>query len=125
MTTYNNITEAWSDKALSMAREPLNLGEMLVYDAVSLLRGPCGDRMSIWIKLEGNVIDKISFMTDGCGATFAAGSAVTQLAKRCTIFKARSITPQAVINACNGLPASHLHCAILAVHTLNKTLDKL
>jgi len=119
------INETWSEKALALAQAPVNLGEMKDHDGVSLVRGPCGDRMAIWIKLEGRVIDEISFLTDGCGATLAAGSAVTELARGCTAFKARSITPQAVIAFCEGLPASHTHCAFLAVQTLNKALDSL
>lgn len=118
-------TETWSEKAMQLAHHPLNLGEMTPYDGVALVHGPCGDRMAIWIRMENRRIADITFVTDGCGATLAAGSAVTELAKNCTPFKARSITPQAVIQFCDGLPPSHTHCAFLAVQTLTKALDAL
>ena len=120
-----SLQEVWSETALRHAQYPANLGEMTKYDGVALVKGPCGDRMAIWLKLDGEVIGKASFVTDGCGATLACGSAVTTLAQGLTPFDARRVTPQAVIGFLDGLPPSHLHCATLAVQTLARALEAL
>lgn len=117
--------EVFSDRVIELAYEPLNVGEMDDPDAIALVRGQCGDRMAVSIKIEEGKIGVIRFLTDGCGATVACGSAVTELAKGKTPWDARKIYPQHVIRFLDGLPDSHLHCAALSVQALRHALDKL
>lgn len=120
-----NASERYSDKVLELAYEPRNVGEIENPDGIGFAKGSCGDRMSIFLKVTDDVITDIRFLTDGCGATLACGSAVTMLAKDRTPFEAEKIYPQTVIRFLDGLPASHLHCAALAVQTLRKALTSL
>ncbi len=124
-TSTRDSFEVYSDKVIELAYEPLNVGEMDDPDAIALVQGECGDRMTISIKIKDGRIDTIRFLTDGCGATLACGSAVTEIAKGRSIWEARKIHPQTVIQFLDGLPDSHLHCATLAVQALRRTLDKL
>lgn len=120
-----NASEGYSEKVLELAYEPQNVGEIENPDGVGFAHGSCGDRMSIFIKLENQYISDIKFLTDGCGATLACGSAVTQMAKGRTPFEATKIHPQHIVRFLDGLPSSHLHCAVLAVQTLKKALENL
>ena len=120
-----NASEGYSDKVLELAYEPLNVGEIKEPDGAGLVKGSCGDRMSIFIKLKDGFISDIKFLTDGCGATLACGSAVTQMAKGGTPFEATKIHPQHIVRYLDGLPSSHLHCAVLAVQTLKNALENL
>jgi len=120
-----SASEVYSDKVLELSYEPQNVGEINNPDAVGFARGSCGDRMSIFLKLENGFIADIKFLTDGCGATLACGSAVTLLAKKRTPFEATKIYPQHIVRYLDGLPSSHLHCAVLAVQTLKKALENL
>jgi nitrogen fixation NifU-like protein len=120
-----NASEQYSDKVLELAYDPMNVGELDRPDSIGFAKGSCGDRMSIFIKTTDGIISEITFLTDGCGATLACGSAVTQLAKNRTPYEAMKIHPQNLVRYLDGLPASHLHCAILAVQTLRKALENL
>jgi len=116
-------SEPYSDKALTLAYEPLNVGEMKNPDGFGCIKGPCGDTMLIFLQIIDGKISEATFLTDGCGGTLACGSAITELAKGKTPYEAAKISPKAVIKYLDGLPASHLHCAVLAAQTLHKAFE--
>lgn len=120
-----HASEKYSDKVVELAYEPLNVGEIQDADGMGFVKGTCGDRMSIYLKLEAGFISDIKFLTDGCSATLACGSAITQMAKNRTPYEATKIYPQNIVRFLDGLPASHLHCAVLAVQALQKALESL
>jgi len=62
-------------------------------------------------------------MTDGCGATVACGSMVTELARGKTLHEAMKIDGKKVIEAFGGLPIEHTHCADLAANTLRAAIN--
>jgi nitrogen fixation NifU-like protein len=112
----------YSDKVVAEFYNPKNLGLMLDPDAYGRVLGPCGDTMEIYLRLDGDRIVKAAFMTDGCGATVACGSMLTQLVEGASLEKATTITPEALTRALGGLPQDHTHCALLAVNTLRAAL---
>lgn len=86
--------------------------------------GPCGDTMQFFLKINANLIKKANFITDGCGATVAAGSQMTQLIEGKSLEFAEKITPEDLDRALKGLPEDHKHCAELAVRTLSGAINK-
>lgn len=120
---YGSPDELLSDRVLELAYEPVNVGEIENADAIGYVQGSCGDTMTIYLKISDSIIHDARFLSDGCGVTLACGSSVTRLAKGISCRQASLIQPQAVIQDLDGLPASHLHCAVLAVHTLKDALD--
>lgn len=114
--------EIYSDKVIALAYEPLNVGRVKKPDAESKVQGNCGDQMEISFKVEKDIISEIRFLTDGCGATLACGSAITELAKGMTPYQASKIYPQNVVAYLDGLPSSHLHCSVLAVNAMQNAL---
>jgi nitrogen fixation NifU-like protein len=110
-------------KARWLAFMPSNCWRLGRADAHARYTGPCGDTMEIWLKLSGGRIAKATFDTDGCGATLAAGSAVTTLAKGLTVEQAYHINQAAVLDFLGGLPEAYQHCALLAATTLHLALD--
>lgn len=72
----------------------------------------------------GHIV-RVTFTTDGCGASIACGAAAAALAEKKRITVAFSITPEQVEAAVGNLPADHKHCALLAVNTLRAALKKL
>ena len=120
-----NTSEPYSDKVLTLAYEPLNVGEIENPDGIARVTGECGDSMKIYLKITGDTISEARFLTDGCGATLACGSAVTELVRGRTPWEAIKIYPQTVIQYLDGLPTSHMHCAVLAVQALKEALKSL
>lgn len=120
-----DASERYSDKVLTLAYEPLNVGEMVDPHCIGRVKGECGDTMLIFLRFEENKISEATFLTDGCGATLACGSAVTELAKGKTLSEAESIDTLSLLRYLDDMPASHEHCLILAVKTLHKALKDL
>ena len=118
-----NSSEPYSDKVLSFAYEPINIGEMMIFDGKGYVKGNCGDELMIWIKLKKGTISNATFLSEGCGAGVACGCAITEMEKGKTAYEASKITPQNILFFLDGLPVSHLHCAVLAVQALQKALD--
>ena len=86
--------------------------------------GSCGDTMQFFLKIEDDFIKKINFVTDGCGATVAAGSQITIIVKGKKLEFAENLQPIDIDNALGGLPEDHKHCAELAVTTLKRAIEK-
>ncbi len=114
--------EKYSDKVLELAYEPLNVGEMDTPDGLGFLKGECGDSMWIYLKLDGERINKATFLSDGCGPTLACGSSITELVRNRSLREAEALTAGDIITYLEDLPPSHHHCAVLAINTLQKAL---
>jgi nitrogen fixation NifU-like protein len=115
--------ESLTGKARWLAFLPRNRWRLADADACVGYTGPCGDTMQIWLKLRNGRITKATFDTDGCGATLAAGSAVTILAEGLTVEQAYRLDQRAVLKFLGGLPPVFEHCALLAATTLHRALD--
>jgi nitrogen fixation NifU-like protein len=110
-------------KATRLANDPHNLGRLEVFNGHARITGPCGDTMEFWINVKGGEIESVSFITDGCGPSLAAGSMTTCLAEGKTVKEAKTITQKDVLDALEGLPEDHQHCALLAANTLTAACD--
>jgi len=118
-------SERFSEKVISLAYDPINVGEIKNPDGLGFIKGPCGDRMAIFLKITEGKISEAKFLADGCGATIACGCAVTDLAIGKSPIEAESINVLEILRYLNDLPASHEHCAVLAVNTLKEALKNM
>ena len=117
--------ELWADyteTVIAHAQNPRNVGRIPNADGSAIVTGPCGDTMDIWLKVKDNTIKEITFWTDGCGTSIAAGSMVTEMAKGKSVIQASKIRQQDVLDALGGLPEDSVHCALLAANTLNAAI---
>jgi nitrogen fixation NifU-like protein len=112
----------YSDKVIEEAHNPRNLGRMPEPDTHGLVHGWCGDTMEICLRLNGERIKEATFMTDGCGATLACGSVLTQMVTGVSLDEASEISPEDLLSALDGLPKENVHCAELAVSTLQNAI---
>ncbi len=118
-----DLKKIYSAKILDHWQNPRNWGIMNNASGYGKVTGPCGDTMEFSIKVKKNKITKCTFDTDGCGASIACGSVVTEMAQGKTISEARRITQEEVLQYCGGLPEEDKHCALLAADALQKTID--
>jgi nitrogen fixation NifU-like protein len=112
----------YSDKVIEEAHYPRNLGRMPEPDARGLVHGWCGDTMEVYLRLNGEIIEEATFMTDGCGPTLACGSMLTQMVTGVSLEEATEVRPEDLLRALDGLPEESIHCAELAVKTLQNAL---
>jgi nitrogen fixation NifU-like protein len=117
------ILDEYSPAVVEHMSNPHNWGIMAQSDGYARVTGPCGDTMEISLQVEGDIIRKCTFDTDGCGATVSCGSIVTEMVKNRTISQAKHINQAAVLSYCGGLPEANEHCALLAATTLQKALE--
>ena len=112
----------YSETVIDHAMNPRNAGVMADADGFARVTGPCGDTMEIWLKVKNDIVVGISFMTDGCGTSIAAGSMVTEISRGKGIDEAQRTSQQDVLDALDGLPEDSEHCALLAANTLKAAI---
>jgi len=117
--------EKYSPKVIDHFMNPRNLGALEKPDCYTYMSGICGDTIGIYIGLDGDRIERIGFVTNGCGPTIACSSALTSMAKGLTVQEATKLTGKDLIGYLGGLPIENAHCADLAVNTLRGALAKL
>jgi len=119
---FGNLREVYSETTTDHVLRPRNVGSLNNPDGYASLHSSCGENMQIWLKFRDNRINEIGYWTDGCAATIAAGSMVTELAKDKTVNEALTISARELADALEDLPEGNFHCADLAVNTLKATL---
>jgi nitrogen fixation NifU-like protein len=116
------MRKIYSEAVVEHSMDPRNLGELEDANGFARVTGPCGDTMSIWLKVNGDTIINASFLTDGCGTTIASGSMITEMVKGKSISEAQKTTQRDVLDALGGLPQESEHCALLAANTLKAAI---
>lgn len=113
----------YSDKVLEHFANPHNVGEIPDADGVGEVgNAKCGDIMKMYLKIKDGVIKDAKFKTFGCGAAIATSSMATDMIKGSTIEDALKLSNQAVVEALDGLPASKIHCSVLAEQAVKAAL---
>src|SRR6266581_3446441 len=95
----------YSEKVLAHFHNPRNAGSL--EDATNYgVAGSPGDGpyMELWLKVDGDIVQRAGFATYGCPAAVACGSLVTQLVTGRTLGIARKIEPADLIKLLGGLP---------------------
>lgn len=115
----------YSDKVIELFKNPRNVGELEDADVTVQEGDPtCGDTIQISLKFENHTIKDAKFLSFGCAANIATGSALTEMIKGKTIEEARNIDMKDIEGEVDGLPTVKMHCAALATKALKKALER-
>lgn len=117
-----NMQQIYTEAVIDHATNPRLVGSLVDADGSAILHSDCGENMEIWLRVKDNRIEDIRFWSDGCAATIACGSMVSELARWKTVVDALKINELDVIDAFGGLPEGNMHCAVLAVNTLKEAI---
>ena len=105
---------------------PRNAGLLPLADASAECTNPvCGDRLQLFLKIDGGRIVAARFLAYGCPPTIACGSALTELLAGPSVERAHTLTRQDLARALGGLPPRKGHAAALAIETLRSALTLL
>ena len=85
----------------------------------------CKYRLIVFISVEGDRIESVSYYTDGCLHTNACANTIARMAENITIKQAWDISPEAVVDYLKALPEAEFHCAKMAVGALQHALVNL
>ena len=138
-----DLKELYRDVILDHNKRPRNFGKLEAADAYADGHNPlCGDRLTVFLKMDGNRVEDIRFEGKGCAISTASASMMTEAIKGKDkgdigdLFgKIHSLLTQqdavadpalgklAALSGVREYPA-RVKCASLCWHTLNAALDK-
>jgi nitrogen fixation NifU-like protein len=101
-----DLRELYQDIILDHGRHPRNLRAL--EHPTHLARGHnplCGDRVTIYLALDGDRINDVSFEGRGCAISTAAASLMTEVLKGKTIDEAQALFAQFHARVTGGEPA--------------------
>lgn len=116
----------YSEIVLEHFRHPHNVGALPGATATAEVANPvCGDILRLSVRVEQGRIAAARFKTQGCVASIAASSMLTDLLAGKTPAEARRITPERISESLGGLPQATFHAAQLCADGLTALLSEL
>ena len=120
------LRPAVNEKLLEHFRNPHNVGNLAEPTAVAEVDNPvCGDTMRLSVRVQGGRVLEARFKTQGCVASIAAGSVLTDLLANRSLPAVREITALRISEALGELPPATMHAAELAMDALSAILEKI
>ncbi|MHA4988383.1 Fe-S cluster assembly scaffold protein NifU [Cetobacterium somerae] len=114
----------YTEKVMDHFMNPRNVGTMENPDGYGKVGNPsCGDIMEIFLKIENDIITDVKFRTFGCASAIATSSISTEMVLGKDIHEALAITNKVVAEALGGLPATKMHCSVLAEEALKEAIE--
>jgi len=113
----------YSEKLLDYFQNPRCVGEIPDATGVAEVSNPvCGDVMKLWVRVHDGKIADAKFKAQGCSAAIATSSYATEMIVGLDVDSARRITREEIAEALGGLPASKVHCSVLASDAIRAAL---
>jgi nitrogen fixation NifU-like protein len=140
----SELTDLYQAVILDHNHRPRNLGPLDGADGQADGKNPmCGDKLTVWVKLDGDTIADVRFVGEGCAISKASASLMTQAIKGKSRDEADALFEQvhamvlgtapavatpngpmrslAALSGVSRFPA-RVKCASLAWHTLRAAL---
>ncbi len=139
----SDLRDLYQEVILDHNRHPRNFGELDGADRHADGDNPlCGDRLAVYVNLDGETISDVSFLGSGCAISKASASLMTDAVKGRTLGEARRLSEQflalvtddaavvdaavvgklAVLAGVRDYP-TRVKCASLAWHTLRAAVE--
>ncbi len=139
----SDLADLYQDVILDHSRHPRNFGHP--DDANREARGNnplCGDRVTVYLHIDGEVIEGASFEARGCAISLASASMMTEMVKGRTVAEARDLFHRFhrlvtaedgdgdgldELEALSGVREFpiRIKCATLPWHTMTAAIDQL
>ncbi len=112
-----------SARLLDHFQNPRNVGELPPPAVTVEVTNPiCGDILRLSVEFEGDRASQARFLTRGCTAAIAAGSALTEWVVGKTRTELAAVNAAAVEEAVGGLIPESKHAAVLCVDAVKALL---
>lgn len=140
----NDLDELYQQVILDHNKNPKNFGVLENFNINAKGHNPlCGDQITIYLKVENNIIEDVSFSGNGCAISKASASIMTTLIKGKTFDDAKKLFTEfhdivtsdpesevdfdelgklAVFAGVREFPA-RVKCASLSWHTLKQAME--
>ncbi|MHA1107727.1 MAG: Fe-S cluster assembly sulfur transfer protein SufU [Alphaproteobacteria bacterium] len=88
----SDLADLYQDVILDHSRHPRNFGAPEQANREAKGNNPlCGDRVTIYLQIDGDVIESAGFDARGCAISLASASMMTEMVKGKTVAEARAI----------------------------------
>ena len=88
----SDLTELYQQVILDHNRSPRNFREVPGANRTADGHNPlCGDRITLWVKVDGGVIADVGFLGQGCAISQASASVMTTVVKGKTVAEAEQL----------------------------------
>ncbi len=120
------IRGVYSKRLLDHFQNPRNAGEIEDPDVRVEVSNPiCGDTLRLTARLEGGRLAEVRYLTRGCTASIAVGSALTELLEGKSGSEAAAITRDQVEEAVGGLSNESKHATVLALDAVKALVGQM
>ena len=141
MSAEHELQDLYQEVILDHNRRPRNYRVLAGVRQAEGFNPLCGDRLSVYVRVDGDVISDVSFQGSGCAMSKASASLMTESIRGKTIAEADALFDrfQHMITAPPGSPVDRLgklvalagvrefpvrvKCASLAWHTLRAAIN--
>lgn len=114
---------AYSDLVTEHFQNPRNAGEMADPDGDATTANPvCGDRMRVMIRVAGDAIAEVRWLTRGCPPAIATSSYASELVRGWPLARVEALTREELAEGIGGLPKDKVHCSVLAADALRAAI---
>jgi nitrogen fixation NifU-like protein len=138
---FDELQELYQQVILDHSRAPRNYFKLDAANRIAAGHNPlCGDRVTVYLRLEEDVIRDVSFQGEGCAISKASASIMTEMLKGKTREEAQKLFHQFHEMVTSGIPAidelgklgvfagvnkfpARVKCAILPWHAIAATLE--
>ena len=90
--------------------------------AASVGHAACGDTVTLFLRIDKEIIAAISYLACGCPALVACCEALCELVEGKDLDSAWEVTDEAVVAHLGGLPPQKVHCSAIAAVALHKAI---
>ena len=87
----SDLRELYQDLILDHGRKPRNFRELEGARSAEGYNPLCGDEVRVFVKLDGDVVEDVSFQGQGCAISTASASLMTQALKGKTVADAAAL----------------------------------
>jgi nitrogen fixation NifU-like protein len=112
----------YSEKIVDYGTNPKNYGAMDSPDGYAKECDDCSRDVEMFIRMRNGKVEETKFIADGCIFTVAACNAAAEMSRGKTIAECFTITQSSILTHLGGLPADHVHCALLGALVFQRAL---
>ena len=127
MSEVNEELEMYKENIIDHYKHPRNCHELHDFTFQQKELNPlCGDEITLFLKIEDEKVQDVSFVGQGCAISQASISLLTDYLKRKTFDEIKKISKETVFELL-GIPISHtrMKCALLSLKALSVGLAKM
>lgn len=127
MSEVNEELEMYKENIIDHYKHPRNCYELQDFTFQQKELNPlCGDEITLFLKIEDEKVQDVSFVGQGCAISQASISLLTDYLKRKTFDEIKKISKETVFELL-GIPISHtrMKCALLSLKALSVGLAKM